>query len=218
MWCKCEERRGKDAAEEWVCLCVRVWEGCWFVWYVMLHQARLPDHPVRDMDVHKLVSGSGQGLYTHYTHKSQGQWKQPMPGDTFFLLFFSRLLSLETGTTFPTPPFSPRFTPNSPWCQLVFSHIFHHILHTYFILYLSVLTFHSLFHVSYLPVHLTCTSKPVSLRPSEWNPGGFLLNAVPFIVRLTICLSYFLCSDVSGKNKPLSYLHSPKRDRFIARQ
>jgi len=156
-----------------------------------------------------------RSLHTPYTHKSQGQWEQPMPGDAFFLLFFSpRLLSLETSTTFPTPLFSPTFTPNSPWCQLVFSHIFHHFIHTCFILYLSVLTF----HVSYLPVHLTYTSKPVSLRPSQWNPGGFLLNAVPFIVRLTICLAYFLCSDVSGKNKPLSYLHSPKHDRFIARQ
>lgn len=158
-------------------------------------------------------------VFTHTIHiKAKGNESSPCLEILSSSYFFSRLLSLETGTTFPTPPFSPRFTPNSPWCQLVFSHIFHHILHTYFILYLSVLTFHSLFHVSYLPVHLTCTSKPVSLRPSEWNPGGFLLNAVPFIVRLTICLSYFLCSDVSGKNKPLSYLHSPKRDRFIARQ
>lgn len=169
------------------------------MWYVVLHQARLADHPVGDMDVHKLVSGSGQGLYTHHTHiKAKGNESSPcLEILSSSSSFFPCLLSLETGTTFPTPPFSPRFTPNSLLCLLMFSHIFHLFLHTHFIFYLSVLTFHSLFHVSYLPVHLTYTSRPVSLRPSDWNPGRFSsqcstyhceVNHLPFFHSLLRCV------------------------------
>lgn len=202
MWRICEERGGKDAAWEWVFV------SRWFVWYVVLSQARLADHPVGDVDVHKLVSGSGQGLlHTPYTHKSQGQQEQPVPGDTLFhltLSFFPACFahSSETGTIFPTLLFFPRFTP-----------------------FMSAgLLFYTLisFCTSQSSRSRLCVWLPLQ-SPWAWGPqkriqAGFLLSALPIIVRLTISLSFSLRSDVSGKNKPLSYLHSPKHDRFIARQ
>lgn len=136
-------------------------------------------------------------FYTHHTHiKAKGNMSSPCleilsSFSSFFPLAFAH--SLETGTKIPTPLFFPRFTPNTPLCQLVFSHI----LHAHFILYFSVLTFHSLFHISYHPLRLTSTSKPLSLRPSERNPGRFSsqcstyhceVNHQPFFLSLLRCV------------------------------
>lgn len=210
MWRICEERRrGKDAAEERVCLCVYVcvWRS-WFVWYVVLNQARLVDHPVGDVDVHKLVSGSGQGLYTLHTHiKAKGNESslclEILSSYSSSSLFFSctfigdRYKDLHSSFQYVS------------WSSLIF-HLFLHIL-SFLSSQSSLFTSHI-----FLCVWLTLQS-PWAWGPQKGIQAGFLLNALPIIVRLTISLSFSLCSDVSGKNKPLSYLHSLKRDRFIAR-
>lgn len=70
----------------------------WFVWYVVLNQARLADHPVGDVDVHKLVSGSGQGLlHTHYAHiKAKGNMSNPcLEILSCFSSFFHLLLHIH---------------------------------------------------------------------------------------------------------------------------
>lgn len=158
-----------------------------------------------------------RSLHTPYTHKSQGQ---PMPGDTFFLFFFFPLLAF-IGDRYNIPHSSflsqihTQFTIMSADVLAHFS--------VSFCIVISFFTSRSSLFTLYFTSHIFLCIWHILQGLLAWGPQngiqeGFLLSALPIIVRLTICLSFILCSDVSGKNKPLSYLHSPKLDRFIARQ
>lgn len=80
-------------------------EGCrCCVWYAVLYQARLVDHPAWHTDIHKLVSGIGQGFaYTHYTHESQGHSEQRVPGDPLLPFFFLSLSLTFIGDRYKSP-------------------------------------------------------------------------------------------------------------------
>ncbi len=141
-------------------------------------------------------------FYTHHSHiKAKGNMSSPC---------------LEIFSSFSS--FHWRQVQRSPLFSFPDSHPIHHYVSWSSLTFYTLISFFtsqfSLFTLSFTSHIILCIWLPLQ-SPWAWGPqkgiqAGLLLSTLHIIVRLTISLSSSLCSDVSGKNKPLSYLHSPE--------